>query len=148
MRHACWYCSSVNMTYKTDKNEATKFFKSRIWTHALSQEQELESSTLDRSAILTLYKEKKHLLFKFFISHIDFLYSFAHFEPNVNIVHISYAPWCRINLIFLLFVSWLNESVFKWQLSYFWLHGCSYYYAETCKYEFLKWGIVDDVLRQ
>ena len=39
------------MTYENSKKDIVK---SGIWTHALSQELELESSALDRSAILTL----------------------------------------------------------------------------------------------
>ena len=31
----------------------------------------------------------------FFTSHIDILYSFAHFEPNLNIFHISYVTSCK-----------------------------------------------------
>ena len=68
--------------------------KSEIWTQALSQEPELESGALASSAILTLYEEREYLCFMFFISHIDFLYYFAHFEPNLNIFYISYAPSC------------------------------------------------------
>ena len=59
--------------------------------HALSEEPKLESGALDRSSILTLYEEGQYLFFMFFISHIDFVYSFAHFEPNLNIFHVSYA---------------------------------------------------------
>ena len=44
-----------NMTYLSS-NE--RIVKSGIWTHALSQELELESSALDRSAILTLFSFK------------------------------------------------------------------------------------------
>ena len=71
-------------------NDAREFVKSGIWTNALSQEPELESGALDRSAILTLYIEGKYLFVMFFISDINFVYSFAHFEPNINIFHISY----------------------------------------------------------
>ena len=81
------------MTYETSNKDATEFVKSGIWTHALSQEPELESRTLDCSAIPTLYEQGQKLFFMFCISHIDFLYYFAHFEPNLNIFHISYAAW-------------------------------------------------------
>ena len=65
------------MTYATSNKDGTEFVKSGIWTHALSQEPELESGALDRSAILTLYEEGQYLYFMFFISQIDFVYSFA-----------------------------------------------------------------------
>mgnify|MGYP006973851245 CR=1 FL=1 len=85
------------MTYETSNKEATKFVKSGIWTDAVSQKLELQFGALDRSTILTLSEEGQHLLFMFFICHIDLLYSFAHFEPNLNIFwHISYASWYRI----------------------------------------------------
>ena len=59
-----------NMTYETSNKEATQSVKSGIWTHALSQEPELESGALDRSAILTLYEKGQHLRFMlFYISH-------------------------------------------------------------------------------
>ena len=93
------------MTYETSNKDATESIKSGIWTHTLSQEPEIESGPLDRSAILTLYQERQYLLYMLFISHIDLryafahvdvLYSIAHFECNLNIFDISYAPWCRI----------------------------------------------------
>ena len=37
----------LNMTYETSTKEATEFVKSETWTHALSQEPELESGALD-----------------------------------------------------------------------------------------------------
>ena len=50
--------------------DATQIVKTGIWTHALSQEPELESGALDRSAILTLYEKGQHLRFMlFYISH-------------------------------------------------------------------------------
>ena len=54
------------MTYETSNKEATESVKSGIWTHALSQEPELESGALDRSAILTLYEKGQHLCFMLF----------------------------------------------------------------------------------
>ena len=58
------------MTYETSNKEATESVKSWIWTHALSQEPELESGALDRSAILTLYEKGQYLRFMlFYISH-------------------------------------------------------------------------------
>ena len=60
----------LNRTYETSNNEATEFVKSGIWTHALSEDQELESGALDPSAILTFYEKGQHLRFLFFnISH-------------------------------------------------------------------------------
>ena len=70
--------------------------KSAIWTQALSQKRKLEFGALDRWAILALYEEEQHLFFMFLISHINFLYSFANFEPNVNFFDISYAPSCKM----------------------------------------------------
>ena len=58
------------MTYETSNKEATESVKSGIWTHTLSQEQEIESCALDRSAILTLYEKGQYLHFMlFYISH-------------------------------------------------------------------------------
>ena len=49
------------MTYENSKKDIVK---SGIWTHALSQELELESGALDRSAILTLKNTRfgKHIV--------------------------------------------------------------------------------------
>ena len=84
------------MTYDTSNKDATEFVKSGIWTHALSQEPKLDSGSLERLALLTLYEEEQYLLFWFIISHIDFPYSLAYFKPNQKIFWISYGPWCRM----------------------------------------------------
>ena len=67
----------LNMTYENSKKNAIDFVKSDIRTQALSQEPKLGFGALDRSTILTLYEKGQYLFFMFFISHIDFLYSFA-----------------------------------------------------------------------
>ena len=146
------------MTYEISHKDSTEFVKSGIRTHSLSQEPELESGALDRSASLILYEEGQYLFVLFFISHIDFLYSFAHFEPNLNIFDISYARLMQnVSVILMfncshlnifLFVSFFNEIVANWRLSYIWLQECWYYYVNTGMYEFLKWGMHVDVVRR
>ena len=84
------------MIYETSNKEATNLVKGGISTHAIWQQPELEYGALDHSAILNLYEEQQYLFFMFFISHIDVLYSIAHFECNLNIFYISYAPWCKM----------------------------------------------------
>ena len=63
----------VNVIRRSSIHAATVFVKSGIWTHALSQELELESSALDRSAILTLNVEWQKLLIIIFKYDTDVL---------------------------------------------------------------------------
>ena len=56
-----------------------------------------------------------------FISHIDFLYCFAHFERNTNIFHMSYAAWCIMFPLYyrVIVLIWLSFPLFIYSIKLF-----------------------------
>ena len=70
--------------------------------------------------LVFVWKWKIFILYVF-ISHINFLYCFAHFECNTNIFHISYAAWCRMFPLYyrLILLIWFSSPLFIYSIKLF-----------------------------
>ena len=121
MMHGYWFSTAVkyglwdlwrrhnNVCQKWDLNPHS-LTRSKIWVWRLK--------TLGH--LVFVWKWKIFILYVF-ISHINFLYCFAHFECNTNIFHISYAAWCRMFPLYyrLILLIWFSSPLFIYSIKLF-----------------------------